>query len=121
MTDSLIQRCEPSFEFRELPYHWVQWRTPYRCEEPEPWAWNMKEQLWRANGGTEYSPERASQLQWHYLGPAHMPAVPHVTETDDEYYRLVNHLAKMVAASHFAIRFQKSLDDPLVQAAADDQ
>lgn len=134
MIENSIPRCEPPLPFRDLPYHWVQWRTPYRCDNPEPWSWDSQSRTWRALGGTQYTPERAEQMQWHYLAPAYSPATAddqpkplreELTKLLVEWTRdrqlttpLVE-LARLLTACHFAVRFGTSLDDRQVQLAVE--
>lgn len=50
MNVAMIPRCIPPPEFADLPYHWVQWRTPYRSHErPLPWLWHAG--LWYTSQG----------------------------------------------------------------------
>lgn len=75
VTEFSITGCQPAAEHRDLPYHWVQWRTAYRQDEPELWRWNPKEAIWITFAGSTYSPERAAEIQWHYVAPALVPDV----------------------------------------------
>lgn len=117
MSAIVPHRCEPPVEFCDMPYHWVQWRTPYRSEAPQPWGWNPVAKLWRTattdeHGGSIHSPERAAVLQWHYLKPAYPPIADNTLETQ---------LARILTAQYFSNRYDKPIDDPLVQAAVEER
>lgn len=116
----VLSRCEPPPQYRELPYHWVQWRTPYRSEDPQPWGWLTIAKMWRPvtveNSSALYTPERAALLQYHYLEPAFPPL-----RVSDEYKQVTIEVARVLALQYYAARFSKSTDDPLVLCAANDR
>jgi hypothetical protein len=114
MSDRLPYRCEPDAQFRDLPYHWVQWKTLYRCDEPQPWTWHTQARFWTTSGGSTFSPERAAALQWHYLEPAYPPTLLDQRQISEQ-------LARVLTAQHFALRYNKPPDDALVKAAVETQ
>jgi hypothetical protein len=105
-----IPRCAPPLEFANLPFHWVQWRTPFRGDPPQPWGWNTQTGEWQSCAGVSYTPQRAASLQWHYLEPAHLPT----TTIDDE--EIIVQLAALLSTQYHAVRYQKPQDHPLVQS-----
>jgi hypothetical protein len=99
--------------YRDLPYHWVQWRTPHRSEQPQPWTWFDHSSMWQTCGGSMMSSARAGHMQYRYIGPAQVK----IDLTEDRRREITIDLARALTAMMFANRFERSADDPLVQAA----